>query len=62
MFLYILAIAAVCQVLDIGVFCKIIVKLLAFLVLASVVMAVAFPKYGLHQLDDELGDLHGNGH
>jgi exopolysaccharide production protein ExoQ len=58
MFLYILAIAAVCQVLDIGVFCKIIVKLLAFLILASVVMAVAFPKYGIHQLDDAFGDVH----
>jgi len=58
MFLYILAIAAVCQVLDIGVFCKIIVRVLAFLILASVVMAVAFPKYGIHQLDDGLGDVH----
>jgi len=44
MFLYILAVAAVCQVLDIGIFCKIIVKVLAFLILASVVMAVAFKK------------------
>jgi exopolysaccharide production protein ExoQ len=58
MFLYILAIAAVCQVLDIGVFCKIIVKLLVFLILASVVMAVAFPKYGIHQVDDQLADVH----
>jgi exopolysaccharide production protein ExoQ len=56
--LYILAIAAVCQVLDIGVFCRIIVRLLAFLLLASVVMAVAFPKYGTHQVDDGLGDVH----
>ncbi|MEH2516358.1 exopolysaccharide production protein ExoQ [Bradyrhizobium sp. AZCC 1610] len=53
-FLYILAIAAVCQVLDIGTFCKIIVKLLVFLMLASVVMAVAFPKYGIHQVNDSI--------
>ena len=54
--LYILAIAAICQILDIGVFCKIIVRVLAFLILASVVMAVALPQYGTHQLDDALGD------
>lgn len=58
MFLYILAIAAVCQVLDIDVFCKIIIKVLAFLILASVVMALALPKYGIHQVNDELGDVH----
>jgi O-antigen ligase len=58
MFIYILAIAAVCQVLDIGVFCKAIVKVLVFLILASVVMAVAFPKYGTHQVNDSLGDVH----
>jgi O-antigen ligase len=53
---YILAIAGICQILDIGVFCKIIVRVLAFLILASVVMAVALPQYGTHQLDDALGD------
>jgi len=55
---YILAIAAVCQILDIGVFCKIIVRVLAFLILASVVMAVALPQYGTHRLDDALGTAH----
>jgi exopolysaccharide production protein ExoQ len=58
MLLYILAIAAVCQVLDIGVFCKAIVKVLVFLVLASVVMAVAFPRFGTHQVNDAVRDLH----
>jgi exopolysaccharide production protein ExoQ len=53
---YILAIAALCQILDIGVFCKIIVRVLAFLILASVVMVVALARYGTHQLDDALGD------
>lgn len=56
--LYILAIAAVCHILDIGVFCKIIVRVLAFLILASVVMAVTFPKYGIHQATDNLQDGH----
>ena len=54
LFLYVLAITAVCQVLDIATFCRIIVKLLIFLMLASVVMAVAFPKYGIHQANDSL--------
>jgi O-antigen ligase len=58
MFLYILAIAAVCQVLDIGVFCKIIVRVLVFLILASVAMAVAFPEHGTHQLTDMSRDVH----
>jgi O-antigen ligase len=48
--LYILSIAAICQVLDIRLFCKIIARVLAFLILASVVMAVAFPEYGKHHL------------
>jgi O-antigen ligase len=61
MFLYIFAVAAVCQLLDIAVFCKIIVKVLAFLILASVVMAIAFPKYGTHQLDNSIGDVHEGG-
>ena len=58
MLLYILAIAAVCQLLDIGVFCNIIVKLFAFIILASVVMAIALPNYGIHQLDDGVADVH----
>jgi exopolysaccharide production protein ExoQ len=56
--LYVFAIAAVCQILEIEVFCKILVRVLVFLMLTSVVMAVAFPQYGTHQLDDALGDLH----
>jgi exopolysaccharide production protein ExoQ len=58
MLLYLLAIAAVSQVLDIEVFCGIIVKVLMFLILASVVMAIAFPKYGTHQLVDSIEDNH----
>ena len=58
LFLYLLAIAAICRVLEIEVFCRIIVKVLMFLILASVVMAVAFPKYGTHQLDDSLEGIH----
>src|SRR5216683_2689455 len=58
LFLYILSIVAICHVLDIEVFCKIIVKVLVFLILASVVMAVAFPKYGTHQLQDSFEGIH----
>jgi exopolysaccharide production protein ExoQ len=58
MFLYVLAIAAVCQVLDIGVFCKVIARVLVFLILASLAMAVAFPEYGTHQLTDMSRDVH----
>jgi O-antigen ligase len=49
MFLYVAATAAICQVLDIEVFCKAIVKVLAFISVASVLVAVALPKYGTHQ-------------
>lgn len=58
LFLYILAVAAICHVLNMEVVCKIIVKVLAFLILASVVMAVAFPKYGTHQVVDAFESIH----
>jgi exopolysaccharide production protein ExoQ len=58
LFLYILAVAGICHVLNMEVVCKIIVKLLAFLILASVVMAVAFPKYGTHQVVDAFEGIH----
>jgi O-antigen ligase len=56
--LYILAVAATCHALNMEVVCKIIVKVLAFLILASVVMAVAVPKYGTHQLVDDFEGIH----
>lgn len=56
--LYYLAVAAICHVLDIEVVCKIIVKVLAFLILASVVMALAAPKYGTHQVVDAFQGVH----
>jgi O-antigen ligase len=56
--LYILSIAAICQVLDISVFCKVIARVLVFLILASVVMAVAFPEYGTHQLTNISEGIH----
>jgi len=58
MFLYILSIVAICHVLDIEVFCKAIVKVLVFLILASVVVVIALPKYGIHQPDDSLESIH----
>lgn len=56
--LYILSIASICSILDIEVVCKIIAKILLFLILASVVMALAFPKYGTHQLVDSFESIH----
>jgi exopolysaccharide production protein ExoQ len=56
--LYILAVAAICHVLDMEVVCKIIVKVLVFLILASVVMAVAFPQFGTHQVVDAFEGIH----
>lgn len=56
--LYMLSIAAICQVLEIGLFCKIVAKVLMFLILASVVMAVAFPEYGEHHLQDASEGIH----
>jgi exopolysaccharide production protein ExoQ len=58
--LYILAVAAICHVLDMEVVCKLIVKVLAFLILASVVMAVAFPIYGTHQVVDTFEGIHAS--
>jgi exopolysaccharide production protein ExoQ len=58
LFLYILAVAGICHVLNMEVVCKIIIKVLAFLILASVVMAVAFPKYGTHQVVDAFESIH----
>jgi exopolysaccharide production protein ExoQ len=49
LFLYVAATAAICQVLDIEVFCRAVVKVLAFITVASVLVAVALPKYGTHQ-------------
>jgi exopolysaccharide production protein ExoQ len=49
---------AICQLLEIEVFCRIIVNVLAFLMLASVVMALAFPQYGTHQLEDGVESGH----
>jgi O-antigen ligase len=56
--IYIFAIAAICHILDIEVICKIIVKILIFLILASVVMAVVLPKYGTHPLGDSIESIH----
>jgi exopolysaccharide production protein ExoQ len=58
LFLYVLAVAAICHVLNMEVVCKIIVKVLAFLILASVVTALAFPKYGTHQVVDAFEGIH----
>lgn len=56
--LFILSIAAICHVLSIGVFCKTIARVLVFLILASVVMAVAYPEHGTHQLLDISEGIH----
>jgi len=58
MVIYILAIGAICQLLDIEVLCKLIVRVLVFLMLASVVMAVAFPRYGTHLIEDGIEGGH----
>lgn len=56
--LYILAVAAICHVLSIEVVCKLIIKILAFLILASAVTAIVFPKYGTHQVVDAFEGVH----
>jgi O-antigen ligase len=57
--IFVLATAAICSVLEIDVYCNVVIKVLIFLILSSVVMAIVFPVYGTHQLGDVfLDDTH----
>lgn len=58
LFLYIMSIVAVCNVIDIEYFCRIIMKLFVFIIISSVVMSVAFPYYGTHQPGDTFEGVH----
>jgi exopolysaccharide production protein ExoQ len=55
--MFVLATGAICSVLDIDVYCNAVIKVLIFLILSSVVMAIAFPKYGTHQVGDVFEDI-----
>ena len=50
--LYIVAIAALCEVLQLETVCRVLMKMFAFVILASVAMAVVVPSYGTHQATD----------
>jgi exopolysaccharide production protein ExoQ len=57
MIMFVLATAAICSVLEIDVYCNVVIKVLIFLILSSVVMAIVFPKYGTHQVGDIFADI-----
>jgi exopolysaccharide production protein ExoQ len=50
--LYIIAIAALCEVLQLETVCRVLMKMFAFVILASVAMALVIPSYGTHQATD----------
>ncbi|WFU38836.1 O-antigen ligase family protein [Bradyrhizobium sp. CB82] len=55
--LFIFATAAICSLLEIDVYCNVVIKVMIFVILSSVVMAIAFPKYGTHQVGDIFDDI-----
>src|SRR6202022_1192381 len=56
--IFVLATAAICSVLEIDVYCIVVITVLIFLILSSVVMAIIFPKYGTHQAGEVFDDIH----
>jgi exopolysaccharide production protein ExoQ len=55
--MFILATAAICSVLEINVYCNVVIKVSIFVILSSVMMAIVFPKYGTHQVGDIFDDI-----
>src|ERR1700676_571055 len=47
--LYVIAIAALCEVLSLEILCRVLMMMFAFIILSSVAMAILVPGYGTHQ-------------
>lgn len=56
--LYIVAIAALCEVLRLETVCRVFIVMLAFVALSSAAMAILAPKYGTHQATDAVQGVH----
>ncbi|WP_407180068.1 O-antigen ligase family protein [Bradyrhizobium sp. STM 3562] len=56
--LYIGAIAALCELLKLETRCRVLMMMFAFVILASVAMAVLIPSYGTHQATDAAQSIH----
>ena len=56
--LYVIGIAALCEVLSLETVCRVLMKSIAFIVFASIAMAVLAPGYGTHQTSDAAQSVH----
>jgi exopolysaccharide production protein ExoQ len=56
--LYVIAIAALCEVLSLETVCRVFIMMFAFVILSSVAMAILAPKYGTHQATDAVQSVH----
>jgi O-antigen ligase len=56
--LYVIAIAALCEVLKLEILCRVLMVMFAFIILSSVAMAILAPGYGTHQANDAVQNMH----
>lgn len=56
--LYVVAIAALCELLTLETVCRVMMAMFAFIILSSVLMAILVPSYGTHQATDALQSVH----
>ncbi|WP_439374652.1 O-antigen ligase family protein [Bradyrhizobium sp. DASA03120] len=56
--LYVIAVAALCEALRLEIVCRVILRIVAFIILSSVAMAVLAPGYGTHQASDASQSVH----
>ena len=56
--LYVIGIAALCEVLSLETVCRVLMKSIAFIVFASIAMAVLAPGYEAHQTSDAAQSVH----
>jgi exopolysaccharide production protein ExoQ len=55
---YVIAIAALCEVLELEILCRALLNIFAFAILASVAMAILAPAYATHQASDAAQGVH----
>ncbi|MBR1132231.1 O-antigen ligase family protein [Bradyrhizobium iriomotense] len=56
--LYVVAVAALCEVLSLEIVCRVLLKIFAFIILSSVALAILAPGYGTHQASDASQSVH----
>jgi O-antigen ligase len=55
---YVIAVAALCEVLELEILCRALLNIFAFIILSSVAMAILVPAYGTHQASDAAQGVH----